>query len=117
MPGKLSHNRWIIGLHAADLRRGHEARLLRPQRPAGGHVDVRRERCAVERREGLVARQEEDVVRLRDHSSVRQRLADAEHRPPHDRPRDRQLLGLLFPNRDDVLRIGQQAAEGPQSAW
>ena len=67
------------------------------------------------RREGLIG-DGLDIVGIGKHPSGSQGLADAENGPSHDRPRDRQLIGLFFANRDDVLRIGQQAAEGAKQA-
>ena len=53
---------------------------------------------------------------LVDHAPRDERLADAQHRPAHDRPRDRQLGRLLLPDRDEVLGLGEQAAEGSRPA-
>jgi hypothetical protein len=86
------------------------------ERSPCGHVDLG-EWGAGQSGKCLGARQPESVLGLGDHAITRQRLADAKDGTPHDRPGERQLARLLIPDRDEVLRIGEDAPERPQPPW
>ena len=104
----------VVAARARDLGVRPPERII--ERGVLGHVDRRRQRRPIQGSQDLGPREEEDVVGISDGTAVRQRIADPENRAPHDRPGDGQLLGLLLPNGYEVLRIRQQAAEGPEPA-
>jgi hypothetical protein len=90
--------------------------LLSASRAAGGHVDARSIAPRIERRQGLVTAQEEDIVRLRDHPAGGERLADPQHSPSHGRPSERELADLLLTQWDEMLCIGEHLAKGSKTA-
>lgn len=111
IPHPLQHR-----VHSTDEERWHEPGLLVSRRTAAGHVHVRRQASSAEGGERLGASQEEDVVGICHHGTVGERFADPHHRTSHSRPRDRQLAHLLLAQRDEVLGLGQEALEGPQTS-
>jgi hypothetical protein len=97
----------------ADRVRRDEPRLLVALRAATGQLN--RGSLAIQRRQQLLAREEIDVVDIRQLAAADECLPEAQHGPPHHRPAERQLGDMLLADRNQALRIAEQLLERSQA--